>query len=596
MAGNVPASHSFKGDGVTRVFPIASRIIGDDYVRIEIDGVYIFDRSSWDIVNNSIIFTVAPILNSTVLIKVAESVEAVGLLDNQSTADIIEANIPVINGVYNGLDIISSINDSKSSLIGVDNNKVNIDLVAGSIDNLNIISDSLGDLQSIKNHNNLTGRNEPNAHPISAITGLQETLNGLSNDGGLFPTIISEYPSRDTYISCKVSPTELKAIKYSDLMSMNYNNTPSTSTIYSNLGITQDVFGAFNSSQEMYDFSSLFKFTKSLSTNDLKIDSSDRMFVPHPLQVGVYLRLITSTLYLYDSIKNTNSSYMALTNNSTMFVITDTFKLVTLPLTGTFFEVVDLKTKTKQGVLGTESIATKYADLQLHPNGKVYGIPSSATSIIEIDPETATYTLYGDLPVTNNKYCKGFLGTNGNIYMLPRNASSILEFNPTTKVLTEYGDFGATVDKFFTGTLGTDGRIHFIGYSYLSSSLFSFNVNTKLVTEIDLSTKINNNPMPASPTPPYVTRSITGVDGCIYFIMVASSAPNHIILRGDTGYLIGLDPNNDFIRVVHYSISSHDVSFFHYLNDTIVQKSFEIQGSNRGSHYWVRSNYFLKGF
>ena len=104
MAIDTPARHIYSGDGSTRVFPIPTYIQGDDYIRIEIDGVHQVDRSKWDIVNNSIIFITAPESLATVDVQVATSVEALSELGNVTNVDIVAANINDINIIANNID------------------------------------------------------------------------------------------------------------------------------------------------------------------------------------------------------------------------------------------------------------------------------------------------------------------------------------------------------------------------------------------------------------------------------------------------------------------------------------------------------------
>ena len=112
MAIDTPARHIYSGDGSTRVFPIPTYIQGDDYIRIEINGVHQVDRSKWDIVNNSIIFVTAPITTATIDVQVATSVEALTELGSVTNVDIVAANIIGISSVASNLDEILLTNDN----------------------------------------------------------------------------------------------------------------------------------------------------------------------------------------------------------------------------------------------------------------------------------------------------------------------------------------------------------------------------------------------------------------------------------------------------------------------------------------------------
>ena len=112
MAIDTPARHIYSGDGSTRVYPIPTYIQGDDYIRIEINGVHQVDRSKWDIVNNSIIFVTAPITTATIDVQVATSVEALAELGSVTNVDIVAANIIGISGIASNLDEILLTNDN----------------------------------------------------------------------------------------------------------------------------------------------------------------------------------------------------------------------------------------------------------------------------------------------------------------------------------------------------------------------------------------------------------------------------------------------------------------------------------------------------
>lgn len=51
------SSISYNGDGSTRIFPVTFKINGEDYVRVYVDNVEVVDRTKYDIINNSIVFT-----------------------------------------------------------------------------------------------------------------------------------------------------------------------------------------------------------------------------------------------------------------------------------------------------------------------------------------------------------------------------------------------------------------------------------------------------------------------------------------------------------------------------------------------------------
>jgi len=131
MAIDTPAQHIYIGDGSTRVFRIPTFVIGDDYIRIEIDGVYQADRAQWDVVNNALIFIDPPSDGSQINIQVATSAEALGLL-----------------GSVTNLDIVAGISDQ---VVAVGNNIDSVNVVSQEIDYLKTTSDDINELVTFKN-------------------------------------------------------------------------------------------------------------------------------------------------------------------------------------------------------------------------------------------------------------------------------------------------------------------------------------------------------------------------------------------------------------------------------------------------------------
>jgi hypothetical protein len=94
-----PSRHSYALDGATRVFPVSSPIKGDNYCRLEVDGVIVNDRAQYDIVNNSIVFLDTSLLpsGSQLDVLVVQSEEAIGQLAITTNIDIVSQNIANVN-------------------------------------------------------------------------------------------------------------------------------------------------------------------------------------------------------------------------------------------------------------------------------------------------------------------------------------------------------------------------------------------------------------------------------------------------------------------------------------------------------------------
>ena len=123
-----PSRHSYDLDGTLRVFPVASPIKGDNYCRLEVDGVIINDRTQYDIVNNSIVFKDTSLLpsGSQLDILVVQSEEAIGQLAITTSIDTVAANIADVNAVANDL--------------------TNVDIVATNITDVNSVADNMAEV------------------------------------------------------------------------------------------------------------------------------------------------------------------------------------------------------------------------------------------------------------------------------------------------------------------------------------------------------------------------------------------------------------------------------------------------------------------
>ena len=106
----------------------------------------------------------------------------------------------------------------------------------------------------------------------------------------------------------------------------------------------------------------------------------------------------------------------------------------------------------------------KWSGGVLAPNGKIYGIPFSSTTILEIDPVNQTTTTFGSLS-GSGKWTGGVLAPNGKIYGIPRDSTTILEIDPVNRTTTTFGSLSAG-SKWTGGVLAPNGKIYGIPYTY----------------------------------------------------------------------------------------------------------------------------------
>jgi uncharacterized protein YdeI (BOF family) len=93
----------YSGDGNTRIFPVGFKILGENFVRVYVDGVEVTDKRKYDIINNSIVFNeeeTPQIGQDNITILVATSESELGDLGAPITDIMVVAqNIADINAV-----------------------------------------------------------------------------------------------------------------------------------------------------------------------------------------------------------------------------------------------------------------------------------------------------------------------------------------------------------------------------------------------------------------------------------------------------------------------------------------------------------------
>jgi hypothetical protein len=73
----------------------------------------------------------------------------------------------------------------------------------------------------------------------------------------------------------------------------------------------------------------------------------------------------------------------------------------------------------------------------LAPNGQIYGIPFSGTTVLKIDPTTDSTSTIGTLSGTL-KWVGGTLAPNGAIYGVPYNATTILRVGSPVDIQSDF--------------------------------------------------------------------------------------------------------------------------------------------------------------
>lgn len=139
-------------------------------------------------------------------------------------------------------------------------------------------------------------------------------------------------------------------------------------------------------------------------------------------------------------------------------------------------------------ISGLGSATDKWWGGVLVPNGRIYGIPWHATSVLIIDPvtNTADTTTITGLSGSEDKWSGGVLAPNGKIYCIPLSATSVLIIDPVTNTVdtTTIAGLSGTTFKWGGGVLAPNGKIYGIPYSATSVLIIDPVTNTANTTAI----------------------------------------------------------------------------------------------------------------
>ena len=135
-------------------------------------------------------------------------------------------------------------------------------------------------------------------------------------------------------------------------------------------------------------------------------------------------------------------------------------KIYGIPMTATSVLVIDPTTNTTS----TFGTTTGWSGGVLAPNGKIYGIPFNSTSVLVIDPATNTISTFGSLG-TGDKWSGGVLAPNGKIYGIPYDSASVLVIDPATNTASTFGTSLGGGQSFANGALGANGKIYGVPFN-----------------------------------------------------------------------------------------------------------------------------------
>ena len=131
-----PARFTFSPDGNTKVFPIPVTMKGDNYVRIDINGVTINDRTKFDLVNNAVVLVdIADVPSGSQLdVLVVQTDEGIANLGTVNSIDTVATNIANINTVASN---VTTVNTVATNIASVNNVATNIASVTDAVNQAN---------------------------------------------------------------------------------------------------------------------------------------------------------------------------------------------------------------------------------------------------------------------------------------------------------------------------------------------------------------------------------------------------------------------------------------------------------------------------
>ena len=219
-----PSRHSFDLNGSLRVFPIPSPIKGDNYCRLEVDGVIVNDRTKYDIVNNSVVFlNVADVPDGSQLdVLVVQSEEAIGQLAITTNIDIVASNIADINTVATDIANVNTVNTNIASVNTVAGSIANVNLTggsitnvntaAGSIANVNTVAGSIGNVNTvatnIANVNTVAGNNAN----VTAVAGNATNINAAVSNSSNINAVVANATNINTVATNNTNVTKVANI------------------------------------------------------------------------------------------------------------------------------------------------------------------------------------------------------------------------------------------------------------------------------------------------------------------------------------------------------------------------------------------------
>ncbi len=127
---------------------------------------------------------------------------------------------------------------------------------------------------------------------------------------------------------------------------------------------------------------------------------------------------------------------------------------------------IDMTDSSTSAYLANATDTAKYSSGILAPNGKIYGIPYSATNVLVLNSITeavSTISNTNDILTGTRKWKGGVVAPNGKIYCFPYDSENILVIdtsNDTLSTIDVTSTAGSANKKYGRGVMGPSGKIY----------------------------------------------------------------------------------------------------------------------------------------
>ena len=233
-----------------RIYPVAAKINGVNYVRVTLDDVPFTDSTQFDIINNSIVFTdeAAPSTGVEVKIYIATSEEFLSNFDvgiaNPTNLDVVGEDLAlgeesVITIVGNNIAYVRETADNALDITTVATNIDDVNTVAGIANNVTTVANNTTNINTVaSNNNNITAVANNNTN-ITAVANNATNITAVANNATNINAVNSNKTNIDTVAANNSNITTVAGI--STKVTTVANNIDDVGNVSDNMSDINDV-------------------------------------------------------------------------------------------------------------------------------------------------------------------------------------------------------------------------------------------------------------------------------------------------------------------------------------------------------------------